>query len=95
MFRKSFLSLLLISLLSVFLLVTISSSVYAESRGKAIGLRTSSDLSHKCVVPYNINVAGYSTGLHIVSNWTDDLEFDVDFYCGPNLYYSKTITVPP
>ncbi len=95
MFRKSFLSLLLIAFLSVFFLMEISSSVYAGNRNKAIGLRSAATMAHRCDVPYNINIAGYSTGLHIVADWIYDLEFEVIFYSGSEPYYKTNLTVPP
>lgn len=93
MFRKiSSLSSLVI-IFAVLLLFVTSGSVFAESRGT--NLRQATDYSHRCEVPYNITGYGYETGLHIVADWSGDLDFTFRFFCGGETYAVNTKKIGP
>lgn len=48
-----------------------------------------------CGVPYNINIAGYDTGLNIVPTWSGDVDFKIRFMNGGNDPYASTyINIP-
>ena len=93
MFRKiSSLSSLVVMLAALFLFTT-STSVFAEKRGA--NLRQSVEYSHRCDVPYNIEIFDYNTGLHIVADWMDNVTFTFDFYCGGSSYATTTVVIGP
>jgi hypothetical protein len=64
------------------------------------GGRKASDLRgrvyvQRCEIPYNIDDYGYTTGLHIVPDWTGDVTIALSFYCGGEPYATRNIVVPP
>ena len=72
-------------------------NVQAESdvRINEDGLIESSAISHMCNVPYNINIAGFNTGLNIVPNWSNDVSFKIRFMNGGDSPYASTyIDIP-
>ena len=82
-----------IMFLAALVLSVVSSSAFAENRGA--GLRQVTDYVHRCDVPYNIQDYGYTTGLHILPDWTSDLTFTFKFYCGGEPYATVTKTIGP
>ena len=72
-------------------------NVQAESDDKINddGLRQSSTISHMCTVPYNINIAGYDTGLSFVTNQGGSVSAKIRFmHIGDSAYASTYIDIP-
>jgi hypothetical protein len=50
--------------------------------------------SELCFVPYNISIAGYTTGLHFTFHWTSPVTITVDFWSGGKQpYATRTLEI--
>ena len=93
MFRIVSLRPSLVVLLATLLLLATSIGAFAENRGA--GLRQATEYSHRCIIPYNIEDYGYSTGIHIVPFSSGNEEITFCFFSGGEPYAERTWTVTP
>ncbi len=83
----------LVILFATLLLFACSIGAFAENKGA--GLRQAVKYSHECIVPYNIEAYGYTTGIHIVPFSAVNEQIKILFFCGGDAYASKIWTLPP
>ncbi len=69
-------------------------NVMAGGRGQET-LRTATGYTQRCEIPYNINIQGYTTGLHIVVDSIERETVTLEFYNGSYPYATRDIEVPP
>ncbi len=94
MTRKSSLPLKLSILIFILFFLISATTVLAGGRGKKT-LRTATKYSQRCEIPYNINIQGYTTGLHIVVDNYQSSTITLKFFSGGKSYASRKIVVPP
>ena len=95
MFRKILsLSSLVVLLVTLFLFAT-TTTVFAEKRGADLRQAPMNGYVQRCEVPYCLSDYGYETGLHIVPDWTDDVNITFRFFNGGTAYDSNTVTIGP
>ena len=87
----------LVQMMVLLFFLGLAVGVQAEKKGENLLREATLISSHKCYIPYNIYLPdyGYDTGLHIITDVTQDILFRIDFYCGGNAYAFNIISVSP
>lgn len=91
MIKKSILSLVAVF---YFCLPSHATSIL-DSMAHPDGVRMTTEINEICYVPYNIETAGYNTGLHIAIDSREPVTLWVGFFCGADVYAFQAITVGP